>query len=265
MPAPTPCRFEGKAVIVTGAAHGLGRAIAARFSAEGARVLLADIDEAGVTVAAAALNGSVALQTDVSVQADNEAMVARAVEQFGRLDVLINNAAFGTLGRITELDPETWRRVFAVGVDSIFYASRAAMPHLAKSNGAIVNTGSISGLAGDYGLAAYNSMKGAVANLTRSMALDHAADGVRVNALAPGAIRADGPHALDPHPVLGPQFRTAIPMGRMAEPEEVAAAAAFLASDDASYITGINLVIDGGLTAATGQPNVLRGLTAPAE
>jgi meso-butanediol dehydrogenase/(S,S)-butanediol dehydrogenase/diacetyl reductase len=251
-------RFEGKAIIVTGAAGSIGAAIAARFAAEGAGLLLADIDEAGLAAAADRQRGQggdiLTRRVDVSRQEDDEAMVAEAVGHFGRLDVLVNNAAVGSFGRVTELDPAEWRRIFAVGVDSVFFASRAAIPHLSKTRGSIVNIGSISGLFGDYGLAAYNSMKGAVANLTRTMALDHAADGVRVNTVAPGAVQTPKAEMLDDILTLREEFRR-IPMGRKAEPREVAAAVAFLASEDAAYITGIHLVVDGGLTAATGQPN----------
>lgn len=258
-------RFSGKSVIVTGAASGLGKAIASRFASEGGDLILADINAAGVADVGATLQGRggrvETLVADVSQQPDNEAMVARAVKAFGRLDVLVNNAAVGVLARATELDPAEWRRIFATGVDSIFFASRVAIPHLSRTRGAIINTSSISAGRGDYGLVAYNSMKGAVANLTRSLALDHARDGVRVNAVAPGAVRALGRNTIGDHPVLGPLYREAIPLGRFCEPEDVAAAVAFLASEEASYITGASLPVDGGLSAWTGQPNIPRVFT----
>jgi len=254
-------RFEGKAIVVTGAAAGIGEAIAVRFAAEGARLLLADINGPGAEAVAARLRGEggevVSRQVDVSRQDESEAMIAAAAELFGGLDVLVNNAAVGAFGRVTELDPAQWRRIFAIGVDSIFFASRVAMPHLARSGGSIINTGSVSGLAGDYSLAAYNSMKGAVANLTRSMAIDHARDGVRVNAVAPGPVSTQAAKAFAT-PALDEEYRRLIPMGRMAETHEVAGAVAFLACEDASFITGTNLIVDGGITAATGQPNFTR-------
>lgn len=260
-------RFEGKAVIVTGAAGGIGTAIATRFAQEGAGLLLADIDADGLDGLGRRLAADgadvVVRQIDVSQQKGNEAMIAAAVEHFGGLDTLVNNAAVGAFGRITELDPAEWRRIFAIGLDSIFFASRAAMPHLSKVCGSIVNTGSISGLHGDYSLAAYTAMKGAVANLTRSMAMDHAEDGVRVNTVASGAVRTPNTQIFEQHAGLREDFALQIPLGRRAEVEEVAAAVAFLASADASYITGINLVVDGGLTAATGQPNFRRHFAAP--
>ncbi|KRB83146.1 3-oxoacyl-ACP reductase [Sphingomonas sp. Root710] len=255
-------RFEGKVAILTGAAGGIGQAIARRFAADGAMLVLADINGEAVEKLAQELRTdgarATAVQVDVGVQQDNEEMVAAAIAEHGRLDILINNAAIGAFGRITDVAPEEWRRIFAVGVDSIFYASRSAMPHLATVRGCIVNTGSISGLYGDYSLAAYNAVKGAAANLTRAMALDHAEDGVRVNAVAPGSVRTPNSRIFDEHEGIREDFARSIPLGRRAETEEVADAIAFLASDEASYITGTHLVVDGGLTAASGQPNFRR-------
>jgi meso-butanediol dehydrogenase/(S,S)-butanediol dehydrogenase/diacetyl reductase len=259
-------RFASKTVVVTGAAGGIGSAIAARFAAEHADLLLCDIDEEGLARVAAELperpGRVVTRRVDVSLAADNGAMIETAIKHFGRLDVLVNNAAKGMFGRITDISPEDWRQVFAVGVDSIFYASRAALPHLARTRGSIVNVGSISGLAGDHGLAAYNSMKGAVANLTRSLAVDHAQDGVRVNAVAPGSVRTPKSALFDDNAFIRDEFEKRIPMRRRAEMHEVAAVVAFLASDDASYVNGINLVVDGGMTAATGQPDFIRAFAS---
>jgi meso-butanediol dehydrogenase / (S,S)-butanediol dehydrogenase / diacetyl reductase len=257
-----PRRFEGKSVIITGAAGGIGRAIAYRFAADGAMLLLADINGAAVEELAEKLRAegarAVARTVDVGLQQDNEDMISQAVAEFGQLDILVNNAAIGAFGRITDIMPEDWRRIFAVGVDSIFYASRAAIPHLAAVGGCIVNTGSISGLYGDYSLAAYNAVKGAAANLTRAMALDHAEEGVRINAVAPGSVRTPNSRIFDERDGIREDFARSIPLGRRAETEEVAHAVAFLASDEASYITGTHLVVDGGLTAASGQPNFRR-------
>lgn len=253
-------RFEGRVAIVTGAASGIGEATARRLVNEGASLVLADVapqplDE--VVDALAAKGGSaVSLCTDVAVAEQVEELVELAIATFGRLDVVINNAGISLFGHVTEITAEQWHRVMAVDVDSVFYASRAALPHLIATRGCIVNTCSISGLLGDYGLVAYNTAKGAVANLTRSLAIDHASDGVRVNSVCPGGVAT--PMLARMLERFGEEYERLVPMGRAAQPGEIAAAIAFLASDDASYITGHNLVVDGGVTAATGQPNFSR-------
>lgn len=258
-------RFAGKVVLVTGAANGIGAAIAQRFADEGADLSICDVDGAALEAFAQDLRATgrrvLARTVDVSRQDEVEALIAGTVSVLGRLDVLVNNAAIGAFGKVTELAPEAWSRVMAVGLDSVFFASRAAMPHLRETGGCIVNTGSISGLFGDYGLVAYNTMKGAVANLTRNMAIDHAGEGVRVNAVAPGGVRTPGARAFEAAD-FQLEYQRLIPMGRMAEAPEIAGVVAFLASSDASYVTGVNLVADGGVTAATGQPNFHRVFSA---
>ena len=250
-------RFEGRAAIVTGAASGIGEATARRLGAEGAILTLADIDGQrldGVVDQLLALGiKAVGQRVDVADEAQVCGLVDFAVDRNGRLDVLVNNAGISLFGHVTEITSEQWHRVMAVDVDSVFYGARAALPHLVASKGCIVNTCSISGLFGDSGLVAYNTAKGAVANLTRSLALDHARDGVRVNSVCPGGVAT--PMLASVLRRFGEEYERLVPMGRPAQPEEIAAAIAFLASDDASYITGHNLVVDGGVTAATGQPN----------
>ena len=177
-------------------------------------------------------------------------------ERFGRLDVVFNNAGIGAFGRTPDLDPELWKRVIEVDLHSVFYGCRAAIPHLRRAGGgAIVNTASISGMGGDYGLAAYNAAKGAVLNYTRTLALDHARDGIRVNSVCPGPIDTPLAAPLLANERIAREYRERIPMGRVGTAEEVASVVAFLASDDAAYVTGAAIVVDGGLTAATGQPN----------
>jgi meso-butanediol dehydrogenase/(S,S)-butanediol dehydrogenase/diacetyl reductase len=253
-------RFSDRTVIITGAGSGIGAAAARRFGGEGARLVLADVETDRLKIVAdelRAADAEVELRVvDVSSEAEVDRLIAFAVDQFGALDVLVNNAGISQFGHVTELTTEQWRRVMSVDLDSVFFGARAALPHLVKTGGNIVNTCSISGLYGDYGLAAYATAKGAVANLTRNLAIDHATQGVRVNSVCPGGVAT---------PMLAPvvkrfasEYAELVPLGRPAQPEEIASAIAFLASDDASYITGHNLVVDGGVTAATGQPNFNR-------
>ena len=242
-------RFDGKVAIVTGGSSGIGAAIIARLISEGAQVLNADIN-APATVADAVIFH----HTDVRDAAQVQAMVAAAVARFGRLDVLINNAGIGLLAETPDMAEEDWDRLFAVNVTSVFHTCKAAIPQMGGSGGAIVNVASISGLLGDYGMGAYNASKAAVINYTRSLALDCSRLGIRVNALCPGAIAgtamAVGEHGGDEY---RQSWLDTIPMRRFGTAAEMAGVAAFLASDDASYVTGAILAADGGATAHTGQ------------
>lgn len=251
-------RFHNTRVLITAAASGIGAATALRFAREGAHLVIADIDAEGLERQIQTLkqhtSACIGLVADAGDAQAVETLVADAVRTQGGLDVLVNNAGVGSYAAVTELSIERWQRVLDVSLNSVFYAAKAAMPHLLASRGCIVNTASISGLSGDYGFAAYAAAKGGVVNLTRTLALDHARDGVRVNAVCPGLVDTPLTRKFFEHPQLMAAYRANIPMSRPAQPEEIAAAIAFLCSPDASYITGINLPVDGGITAWTGQP-----------
>lgn len=253
-------RFEGRVVLVTGAASGIGAASARRFAREGAALVLGDIDAEGLSALHKEIETgggrAASAPTDVADRAQVEALFALAVSSHGRLDVVFNNAGIGAFGKTPDLDPEVWLRTFEVDVHSVFYGCRAAIPILREGGGgSIVNTASISGLGGDYGLSAYNAAKGAVVNYTRAAAIEHARENIRINAICPGPIHTPLAQSLLEHPRVKHEYEKAVPMGRAGRPEEVASVAAFLASEDASYITGAMIVVDGGISAATGQPN----------
>lgn len=250
--------FQDKAAIVTGGASGIGAATVRRLSAGGARVLICDLNaEAGAALAAE--TGASFRQVDVGDPTQIEAMVAGAEDAFGGLDILINNAGVGSFGETPDLAPETWRQVMAIDLDAVFHACRLAIPLMRRGGGgAIVNTASISGLFGDYGFAAYNAAKAGVINYTRTLAIDHAKDGVRVNALCPGLIDTPLTAGLKTIQGLEAHWTGLIPMGRPGLPDEMAAVICFLASDEASYMTGSIVVADGGVTAHTGQPQFTR-------
>lgn len=249
-------RFNEKTVLITGAASGMGLAAARRFFDEGARVVMLDIDEAALNEAAAQFaQDRVLVQVgDTADKRTADIAVKATVERFGRLDILINNAGIASSGDIVNTSDEDFDRVMAVNVGGYFHMAKAAMPELVKTRGSIVMTSSVSGLGGDWEMFAYNTSKGAVSNMVRAMALDAASDGVRVNAVNPSFTDTGMTQDMLQDAALVAKFKERMPLGAPADPAGVASVMAFLASDDARLITGVNLPVDAGLMASNGQP-----------
>jgi NAD(P)-dependent dehydrogenase (short-subunit alcohol dehydrogenase family) len=249
-------RLKGKTAIVTGASSGIGRAIALLFAGEGAHVaVVANLNQKGVSETAKEIQsmGGRAFWTlaDVSMASAANQLVERALEEFGRIDILVNNAGIG--GRqagsrsLLDTSEEAWDRILAVNLKSVFLVSKPTVRHMVQQKGgAVINIASVFGMAGFAGISAYGAAKSGIIHLTRSMAIDYGPLGIRVNAIAPGVIqtRMIEEHLKDP----GYQklMVEAVPLGRLGTPTDVAYGALFLASDEASYINGHTLVIDGG-------------------
>lgn len=259
-------RLEGKVAVITGGGNGIGRATVRRFLAEGAAVVLADMNEATAeeTVALGRQDGHGArlrfVRTDVTREADVAAAIAAATEHFGRLDCVFNNAGVaGAFGPITHIDAEEWDWTFAVLVRGVFFGLKhgARVMKAQGEGGAFVNTASIAGLSGGDGPQAYSAAKAAVINLTRAVAVELAPHRIRVNAICPGGILTPLLHRGSPE-AIEPLLVKLQPWPEAGQPEHIAAVALFLASDDARFVTGAALVADGGVTAAGG--NALQSL-----
>ncbi len=246
--------FAGKVVAITGAASGMGAASAREFAARGATVAIIDRDQAGAAAITAEIDTGAPWIGDVSDSGFCTTTIDAIVERHGRLDVLVNAA--GTIHRADAVGTSDadWTRVMAVNVSGIFYLCRAAVPHMIRQGqGAIVNFGSIWGGVGSAGATAYCASKGAVHQLTRAMALDHVEQGIRINAVAPGEVRTPMLSSQREHAPTDQELQAladaTIPMKRLAEPVEIAKVVVFLASDDASYMTGEIVHVDAGYTA----------------
>jgi meso-butanediol dehydrogenase / (S,S)-butanediol dehydrogenase / diacetyl reductase len=245
--------FDGRIVVVTGGASGMGAATVRAFAEKGARVVVVDRNAEGAQAAAQAVGG-LALDGDVSQSAFCNEAVTAVLKHYGRLDVLVNAAGIIKRTDTIHTSDEAWHRIFGVNVDGIFFMCRATLPHMVEQrSGVIINFGSIWGDIGSAGVAAYCATKGAVHNLTRAMALDHARDGVRILAVCPGEVDTpmlSSERAAPPtRAFLDDLADRTIPVGRLAQPEEIARVVVFLASDEASYMTGSLVTVDGGFTA----------------
>ena len=251
-------RLDGKVCIITGGGSGIGRASALLFAQEGARLGVADkrLASAQAVAVECARKGAeaIAVEVDVANSDQVQRMISRTTEKFGRLDVLVNNAGYGIAGNVVETDEDDWDALMAVNVRGVFLCSKYAIPTMKRTGGGtIVNTASVVAAVGIADRAAYCASKGAVAALTRAIAVDHVGDGIRCNAVAPGTI--DTPYfdeilgkSAYPH-VLRKALAARQLLGRLGTPEEIAAGILFLASDESRFATGTILTLDGGMTA----------------
>ncbi len=248
-------RLKDKTAIITGAGAGIGAATAELFVREGARVVVADRDLQSARRVAEALGpGAVAVGGDVTIPQDVKSLIEAVLDGFGRLDILVNNAGAGIIGNVVTTSEEDWDRTVAINLKSVYLVSREAIPAMARTGGgSIVNVASNVATMGIKDRAAYVAAKGGVAALTRSMAIDHADAGIRVNSVAPGVTASryyDHMFQTVPDPVA---FRKALearaPMARMGQPAEIANAILFLAGDESSFATGAMFTVDGGMTA----------------
>jgi meso-butanediol dehydrogenase/(S,S)-butanediol dehydrogenase/diacetyl reductase len=259
-------RFDGKVVVITGVTRpGIGQATAAKFVAEGAKVVINGRGVEGGRAVEAELNAGsgdrrgLFVPGDVANVEDVQRLFDATVETFGKVNILFNNAGIGSFGKVPDMDIADMKRMMEVDLYGTFYCCRIAIPLMRKQGGGvIVNNASISGINADHGLPAYNAAKAAVINFTRALAVDHGPENIRANAVCPGFIRAYANEILlDPrYKHILDQLLERIPLGRIGEPDDIAEAVLYLASDASSFVTGTTLVVDGGMTTTTNLPDI---------
>jgi NAD(P)-dependent dehydrogenase (short-subunit alcohol dehydrogenase family) len=248
-------RLSGKRAIVTGGGSGIGRAIALRLATDGANVLVSDVDEAAATAVAREIGGEALIrQTDVTSPEEVEALIATAVDEWDGLDVMVNNAGVGVPGNVTDTSEKDYETVLGVCLKGTFFGMKYAIPAIRESGGgSVINMSSVAALVGIPDRAVYSAAKGAILAITRAAAIDHVDEGVRVNCIAPGTV--DTPWigritaGYDDPQAARSNMQARQPHGRFVSPEEIAAMAAYLASDESASTIGACMVVDGGVTA----------------
>ena len=260
-------RLANKVAVITGGTKGIGRATVEAFVREGAKVVFCGRDLDAAKEVEAAVNdqsgnaknarNAIFVKCDVTVFDEVERVVKTAVEEFGRLDVLFNNAGTGTFGETPDVEIDEWKRMLDIDLTGTFYGCKVAIPLMKQSGGGvIVNNASMSGLFGEYGLSAYTAAKAGVINYTRTLALDHGKDRIRAVAVCPGFIDTAATSFYMDQPDLLARIVERVPVARPGQPEDIAMAVVYLSSDEAAFITGTTLVLDGGMTASTNLPNL---------
>jgi NAD(P)-dependent dehydrogenase (short-subunit alcohol dehydrogenase family) len=250
-------KLTGKIAVVTGGASGIGRAISLAFAQEGAKIVVADINTDGgketVGLMQALKSDSIFVETDVSETGPVKNLIDKTIKHFGKLDIIVNNAGIEIFNRLADTDEQAWDRVIAINLRGVFLGTKYAVPKMLENGGGvIINMASVAGIMGAGGLSAYNAAKGGVVLLTKNTAMDYGSRNIRANCICPGFIRTPMVEAVMSLPGSGEvkgYLQSLIPPGRFGKPEEVAACAVFLASDDASYVNGHALVVDGGMSA----------------
>ena len=258
--------LTGQVALITGGTSGIGAATARQLVASGAKVVVVGIDEElGKALAAEQnTNGNklMFLPVDVTNASALEDACNKAVEEFGQLNIMMNNAGRGSLGETPDIPVDEWQAMMELNLNAVFYGCRAAIPHIKRAGGGcIINTASLSGTRADHGFSAYNAAKAGVINYTRTLALDHGKDNIRANAICPGLITTPLTEMIQDIDPLADAWNKVIPLGRAGSAEEVANLACFLASPLASYITGAEMLVDGGLGVSNGQPNIAQILS----